>query len=46
MDYRCPGETMAKSVDEAIGIANDIGYPVVLKVVSDEILHKSDVKLC
>jgi acetyltransferase len=31
-------------VDEAIGIANDIGYPVVLKVVSDEILHKSDVR--
>ncbi|MCP4310839.1 MAG: CoA-binding protein, partial [Bacteroidetes bacterium] len=39
-----PRGNMAKSVDEAIGIANDIGYPVVLKVVSDDILHKSDVR--
>jgi acetyltransferase len=30
------------SVDSAIMAANEIGYPVALKVVSEEILHKTD----
>lgn len=34
---------MAKNVEKAIRIANEIGYPVVLKIVSPEIVHKSDV---
>jgi len=34
---------MAKSVDEAIAAAQRIGFPVVMKIVSPEILHKSDV---
>lgn len=33
---------LAKSEDEAAKLAYDIGYPVVMKIVSPEILHKSD----
>jgi acetyl-CoA synthetase (ADP-forming) len=31
-----------ESVESAIAAANEIGYPVALKVVSEEILHKTD----
>lgn len=34
---------LARSRAEAIGAAEAIGYPVVLKVVSEQILHKSDI---
>jgi acetyltransferase len=33
----------AKTSDEAVMVARKVGYPVVLKVVSQEIAHKSDV---
>jgi acetyltransferase len=33
---------LAKSEEEAVLLANDIGYPIVMKIVSPEILHKSD----
>lgn len=33
---------LAHSEDEAAALANKIGYPVVMKIVSPEILHKSD----
>ena len=33
---------LAKNVDEAIKHANTIGYPIVMKIVSPDILHKSD----
>ena len=39
-----PQGKLAKTADEAIRIADEIGYPVVLKVVSNEIIHKSEVK--
>ena len=39
-----PEGKLATSVDEAIQIAGTIGYPVVMKVVSDQIIHKSEVK--
>ncbi len=34
---------MATSADEAVQIARQLGYPVVLKVASPEIIHKTDV---
>ena len=34
---------LARSREEAISLAKEMGYPVVLKVVSPEISHKSDV---
>lgn len=33
----------ARSVEEAQAAAQEMGYPVALKIVSDEISHKSDV---
>lgn len=33
---------LAKSEDEAVALAKKIGFPVVMKIVSPEILHKSD----
>ncbi|MEV6030169.1 acetate--CoA ligase family protein [Nonomuraea sp. NPDC052116] len=37
-----PGEGLATSADEAVSIAERIGLPVVLKIVSPDILHKTD----
>ncbi|MBW1765413.1 MAG: acetate--CoA ligase family protein, partial [Deltaproteobacteria bacterium] len=39
-----PQGNLASTVDEAVEIADEIGYPVVMKVVSDQVLHKSEVK--
>jgi len=36
-------EAIAQSPEEAVRIANQIGYPVALKVVSPQITHKTDV---
>jgi acetyltransferase len=33
---------LAQSEDEAVKLAKDIGLPVVMKIVSSQILHKSD----
>ena len=33
---------LAKDVEDAISKANEIGFPIVLKVVSEDVLHKSD----
>jgi len=38
-----PKAELAKDIDEAKKIAEKIGYPVVLKIVSPNILHKTDV---
>jgi acetyltransferase len=38
-----PASGLARNLDEAIARAENIGYPVVMKVVSKDILHKSDV---
>lgn len=42
--YRIPvvAGRVARTPDEAVNIAGELGYPVVLKIVSPDILHKSD----
>lgn len=42
-DLRIPRSEIAEDPDKAIEIARDIGYPVVLKIASPDILHKTDV---
>ncbi|MFI2259641.1 acetate--CoA ligase family protein [Streptomyces tubercidicus] len=37
-----PAEGLAESADEAVALADRIGFPVVLKIVSPDILHKTD----
>jgi len=38
-----PRSVLAKTPQEAIEAAGEIGYPVVLKIASPDILHKTDV---
>ena len=40
---KVPESGFAQNVRQALAIANKIGYPVALKVVSPHILHKTDV---
>lgn len=37
-----PGEGLATSADEAVALSTEIGFPVVLKISSPDILHKTD----
>jgi acetyl coenzyme A synthetase (ADP forming)-like protein len=37
-----PQEGLAKSADEAVKMAEGMGFPVVLKIVSPQILHKTE----
>src|SRR3569833_348566 len=37
-----PGEGVAKSADDATKLASKMGYPVVMKIVSPDILHKTE----
>jgi len=45
MEYGIPVTRfrLAKNEADAVKLANEIGYPVVLKIVSPDIIHKSDV---
>jgi len=36
-------ENMAVSADQAVAAANKIGYPVAMKIMSPDLLHKSDI---
>ncbi len=38
-----PRTELARSADEAIAVAQQIGYPAVFKIASPDILHKSDI---
>lgn len=38
-----PEQHLATSEEEAVSIAEDIGYPVIAKISSPDILHKTDV---
>ena len=38
-----PASGLATSADEAVKLAENMGYPVVMKVVSPEIMHKTDI---
>src|SRR6202046_3956790 len=37
-----PKEGVAKNAEEAVRLASDIGFPVVMKIVSPQILHKTE----
>jgi len=41
--FRVPKSDLAETPDEAVEKAEEIGYPVVMKVASPDILHKTDV---
>ena len=41
-DIATPAESLATSIDNAVAMANEIGFPVVLKIASADILHKTD----
>ncbi len=40
---RIPESRLAATPEEAVQIASEMGYPVVLKIASPDILHKTDV---
>jgi acetyl coenzyme A synthetase (ADP forming)-like protein len=37
-----PAYGIARSTDEAVAIAEKMGFPVVLKIISPQVIHKSD----
>ncbi len=39
-----PPYKLCRTADEAVAFAEEIGYPVVLRVVSPQVVHKSEVK--
>ena len=41
-DIPLPEERLARSGEEAAALAREIGFPVALKIVSRDVLHKSD----
>jgi acetyltransferase len=38
-----PQSQLAQNVEQAVQWATEIGYPVVMKIISPDILHKSDI---
>lgn len=38
-----PPFKVARTIDEAVKAAEEVGYPVVMKVVSEDIVHKTDM---
>lgn len=42
-DFNVPPGQVASNVEAAIEVADQIGYPVAMKIVSPDIIHKSDI---
>jgi acetyltransferase len=42
-DFNVLPGAVARSMEEAVHVADRIGYPVAMKIVSPEIIHKSDI---
>jgi acetate---CoA ligase (ADP-forming) len=42
-DVPVPMEGLASTADRAVELADEIGYPVVMKIASPDIFHKTDV---
>lgn len=42
-NIRYPEHGLAKNPEEAVAIAEKVGYPVALKIVSPDVIHKSEV---
>lgn len=42
-DFNVPPGGLARTDEEAVTIADRIGYPVAMKIVSPDIVHKSDI---
>jgi acetyltransferase len=40
---RVPASKLCPTAEEAVAFANELGYPVVMKIASPDILHKTDV---
>ncbi len=40
---RVPKSKLCATADEAVAFADELGYPVVMKIASPDILHKTDV---
>lgn len=40
---RTPPSALATTADMAVAVAEDMGFPVVMKLVSDRVLHKTDI---
>jgi acetyltransferase len=41
--FRLPKSRIARTTKEAVAAASEIGYPVVIKIASPDVLHKSDM---
>ncbi len=42
-DFHVPAGRLVKDVDRAVEVAQQIGFPVAMKIVSPDIIHKSDM---
>jgi acetate---CoA ligase (ADP-forming) len=41
--FALPKSVFARTAEDAVDAASEIGYPVVMKIVSPQIVHKSDI---